>query len=510
MAATTKPDLVPFRWTPRNPNRETKSRQKRAVAKLLGTPYIPWQSDLADVWGEIDPKTGGYWYRSMVLIGLRQIGKTTFVRADQTETAIYKPDALVRYTAQNQKMGLNRLERDFYKPLRDSPLNVFLDHRVGNKKRGTPGWAARTGSEHIQFANGTRWETDAVKADSGHGPPLDMGVIDEAFSHQDARVEQAMRPALQTKKGRLVIASAAGDTASLYLAAKRAAELARYDSLVAQFGHLGPTRSRTLYVEFAAPRDVDRADPLVWWTYHPGLNGGLVDEETIAADFEAFADRPEEFDRGYLGWWPEARKAEWIIPQQSWIDTQELDADAIDWDGTPVYGIDVSPDRSIASIGLAGPTPAARAWLETARQDGGTAWIVDAMKTLKEHFGGNLVMLDGGGPAASLQTDLEKAGFEVVLLSAREVNSSCGGLYDDVVQTNIRHGGDVEILDAAKNAAWVNSGDSRRFGRGKSLGDITALYAAAFARHGLVTRAPVEYDPLASVLGSQLEHEEDR
>jgi len=496
----TKPDLVPLFHTPRNPNRETRARRLVNVAKALGTPFIPWQRDLAEVWGEIDPATGGYWYNTLELIGLRQIGKTTFVRADLTETSLFTKNGLVRYTAQNQLMGLKRLEFDFYRPIRDSALNQLLDHRVGSRKRGTPGWWAGTGSQHIRFISGTRWETDSVKPDSGHGPPLDKGAIDEAFAHEDARVEQAMRPALQTRKGRLLIASAAGDTASLYLAAKRTAAHARMTSLIAQHGYLGPTQSRTMYVEFAAPADVDRADPRTWWTYHPGLHGGLITEADVQGALEGFESDPEEFDRAYLGWWPQAKRLEWIIPQQSWLDTQETDDEAVDWTGTPVYGLDVSPDRSLATIALAGATPGARAWLEVARQEGGTAWIVAAMQALREAFGGDLVIIDGAGPANTLQTDLEEAGFEVVLLPMREVNAACGGLYDDVVQTNVRHGGDAELLDAAKAAVWVTSGDSRRFGRGKSLEDITALYAAALARHGYLTRRPADYDPNESLL----------
>ena len=502
-----KPDLVPFRWTPRNPNRETTGQRKRGVGKALGTPYLPWQSDLADVWGEIDPATGLPWYRTMVLIGLRQIGKTTFVRADQAETCIFRPNALVRYTAQNRLMGVNRLERDFYRPIRDSALAIFLDTRVGNAKRGTPGWSAKTGDEHIEFMTGSRWETDAVKEDSGHGPPLTKGVIDEAFSHIDARVEQAMRPALQTIPGsQLMVASAAGNAKSLYLAGKRAAELARFDSLVEQYGPMGPTRSRTLYVEFAAPADADRADPLTWWTYHPGLNGGLVTEDTIQADFEAFADKPEEFDRAYLGWWPSAKNEEWVIPEASLRACFEPDED-LNWSGSPVYGIDVAPDRSVATIAIAAGAPNTRAWVEVPRQDVGTAWVVDAACRMRdgsskvEGLGGRLVVLDGAGPAASLAPDLRKAGFEVVELGARELNAACGALYDDVVQTNLTHSGDPELYAAVKAAAKAPSGDSWRWGRKRSLEDITALYAVTLARHGYVTRAPADYDPLASVIG---------
>ena len=243
--ARTRPEAVPLFHTPRHPTRETTGQRKAGVARALGTPFIPWQRELGDVWGEIDPATGEYWYDTLVLLGLRQTGKTTFVRADLTETALYRKRSLIRYTAQTRQDGLLRLEHDFYEPIRDSALRLFLDDRVWSKKRGTPGWWAKTGAEHIRFRNGSRWETGAVKSTSGHGPTLTKGGIDEAFAHRDAAIEQAMRPAMQTVAGsQLLIASAAGDTTSLYLAGKRAAEVARFESLVARHGPLGPTRSR--------------------------------------------------------------------------------------------------------------------------------------------------------------------------------------------------------------------------------------------------------------------------
>lgn len=502
-----RPEAIPLFHTPRHPTRETTGARKAGVARALGKPFIPWQRRLADVWGEIDPATGNYWYDTLLLIGLRQIGKTEFTITEGTETGLFYPDSLTRYTAQTKGAAATRLEDEFYKKIQRSPAGLFLDKNYG-KRTGKPGWDGTTGSECIRFTTGAKWEVEALKADSGHGPSLTKGIIDEAFAHADGRVEQAMRPAMQTiDHAQLIIASAAGDTDSLYLAGKREQEQNRFKSLTEQYGEYGPTRSRTCFVQYALPRDMDPNDPASWWYCHPGL-GWLTTEAKLAAAHESSEGDPDEFTRPYLGWWPEARRSEWVIPESAWDGTRETDDDAVDWTGSPVYGIDVSPDRAVATIALAGDTPGARAWLEVARQEGGTAWIVDAMKSLREAFGGRLVMIDGSGPANTLQTDLEKAGFEVVLLPMREVNAACGGLYDDVVQMNVRHGGDAEILAAAKAAAWVNSGDSRRFGRGKSLEDITALYAVALARHGLITRGPREYDPLGSVLGAQNKKEE--
>lgn len=505
----TKPEAVPLYHTPRNPNRETIGARKAAVAKALGTPYLPWQRDVADVWGEIDPATGDLWYDTLVLIGLRQIGKTTLVRADCTETALYRPKALIRYTAQTRQDGLERLEHDFYEPIRDSALRIMLDDRIGSKRRGTPGWWAKTGAETIRFRNGSRWGTSAVKATSGHGPTLTKGAIDEAFAHADGGIEQSMRPALQTVRGsQLLIASAAGTTASLYLAGKRNAEQARFDSLVEQYGPMGPTRSRTMFVQYALPEDKDPDDPTSWWYCHPGL-GWLTTEEKLVAAREAAEADPWEFYRPYVGWWPSAKRDEWVLPEASLRECAETDPDAPDWTGMPVYGIDTAPDRSVTTLGLAGKSPVSRAWLETVRQDPGTAWVVAAAKRMREQFGGRLVALDGAGPAASLETDLRDAGFEVVLLSAREVNAACGGLYDDVAQTNVRHGGDVELYAAAKAAAKAPSGDSWRWGRKKSMEDITALYALTLARHGLITRGPADYDPVESVLGASRKDDDE-
>ncbi|MGN7703507.1 hypothetical protein [Cellulosimicrobium sp. 22601] len=500
-----RPEAIPLFHTPRNPNRETTGRQKAGVARAMGRPFIPWQQDVADVWGEIDPHTGTYWYDTLVLIGLRQIGKTTFTIVEGTETGLFYPDALIRYTAQTKGKAASRLEDEFWKILHRSPLEMFLDHNYG-RRTNKPGWDGTTGEEAIRFTTGAKWEVEALKEESGHGPSLTKGIIDEAFAHLDGRVEQAMRPAMQTiEHAQLIIASAAGHSKSLYLRARQLQEEARFRSLVEQYGPLGPTRARVCFVQYALPTDMDPDDPASWWYCHPGL-GWLTTEAKLAAAHEAAQSDPWEFYRPYLGWWPEAKRDEWVIPEASLRGCFEPDED-LDWSGSPVYGIDVAPDRSVATIAIAAGAPNTRAWVEVPRQDVGTAWVVDAARRMRdgsskaEPLGGRLVVLDGAGPAASLAPDLRRAGFEVVELGARELNAACGALFDDVVQTNLTHSGDPELYAAVKAAVKAPSGDSWRWGRKRSLEDITALYAVTLARHGYVTRAPADYDPAASVVG---------
>lgn len=495
--ASRRGEAVPLYMTPRNPNRETVGGRKAAISAQMGQPFMPWQRELADVWGEIDPATGGPWYREMLLLGLRQIGKTTFARADLTDTGLYYPRSLIRYTAQNRNMALSRLEHDFYTPLRDSRLKLFLDPRVGTARKGRLGYHGKTGNEHIAFVNGSRWEIDSVKESSGHGPALTKGCIDEAFAHPDARVEQAMTPAMSTiSHAQLLVASAAGNSASIYLARKREAAVERFERAVERDGPMGPTRGRTLFVEFAASKDADREDPTVWWATHPAL-GYTITEGTIAAALESMED--EEFDRAYLGWWPRKKGPPPVMPLADMADC-EVEADN-SWDGEPTWAVDVSPDRDFAAVGFgaAGAEPG-RNYAEVVRHEPGTSWVVDYLELLRMQFGGNVVALDGTGAAGALVPDLESAGFTVRRLSGREKVDACGALYDDVLSHRFAHIGD-EILAPTLTAAVKRTVSDGGFMwvRGRSLQDITPLYVVTIGRFAHVERAADDYDPSDSV-----------
>src|SRR5690606_38631582 len=151
-----------------------------------------------------------------------------------------------------------------------------------------------------------------------------------------------------------------------------------------------------------------------------------------------------------------------------------------------------------ASIGLAAAYPGARAYLEVVAREQGVAWAIPHLRRLRDEFGGKLVVIDGAGSAGSLELDLEEAGFRVRRLSLRNKVDACGALYDDVLDGVIRHGGDP-VLDAAlESAGTLRSGDAWLFSRGKSLDDITALYAVTLARFGWVENAGADYDPADS------------
>lgn len=494
-------EAVPRYHTPRNPNRETTGKRKAAISRRLGQPFMPWQRSLADVWGELDPATGLPWYRELLLIVLRQAGKTTFGRADMLDTCLYRPKSLVRYTAQNRQMALSRLEHDFHEPINSSPLRLFLNPRVGSAREGTPGLNKKTGSEYIGFVNKSRWTIDSVKASSGHGPALHKGCIDEAFAHPDGRVEAAMNPAMATvPDAQLLVMSAAGDSTAHYLKAKREAAIARYEAAIAR-GGTALTSGRTMFVEYSAPRDVDRSDPMVWQRTHPAI-GHTIRLEDVAASHESMDSESEEFDRAYLGWWPGPKKLPSVVPDASWEDCG-VDPDEA-WDGEPLWSIDVAPDRDFAAIGMtAQAIDPGRSYGEVVKHyqgEGATTSIVSDLVTLRRLHGGNVVALDGTGAANNLARRLEAEGFEIRRLTGREKVDACGDWFDSVLDGNFAHVNDGVLnlaLSGAKKRTVTDGGFI--FMRNASQQDITPLYAVVVGRFAWVERAGDDYDPADSV-----------
>jgi hypothetical protein len=501
-----RPEAEPLYATERNPQRETKGGRVAAVSRRIGTPFIPWQRDLADIAREVDPATGEPWYRQVIAIAERQTGKTVFTRAQNTDVCIYTPRARVVYTAQNRTMALQRLEEDFWVPLNDSPLRSLLNDRVG-RRTGKPGLSGKGGQEHIAFGNGAGWWIDSVKDASGHGPSLDNGTIDEAFAHGDARVEQSMIPATSNRPGaQIYVVSAAGNHASTYLREKVHAARAMVEHEATKPLHL--RTSRIALVEFAAGPDEDPADPATWWRRHPGL-GYLTTEEFLHSAYQAAAlTNLDEFTRPFLGWWPVAKAPDPVVPKLTWNEQGvALAADARPW-GRPMWCVDVAPDRDWSAVGFAATLPddaflldgqPARAWLDVVAHEPGTHWVVRHLVKLRTEFGGDDVVLDGTGAAGALAADLEAEGFTVHRLSLRDKVDACGAFYDDALSRRLRHRADPVLNSALMTAVKHYTGDAWTFWRGRSLADITPLYAVVLARYQLVRWLGEYAAPLSNI-----------
>lgn len=454
---------APLYATQRNRQRETRGGQVAKVMQAMGNTPMPWQRDALDVACEVDPRTGGYWYDTVIVVVLRRAGKTTISRGKLTHRALTTQDARMIYTAQNRLKALKRLKDDYYLPLHRSPLDMFL---------AKPRW--RGGEEALRFINGAELAIDAVKRESGHGDANHEAHIDEAYVHRDNMLEGGLQPTMMTIVGsQMWVLSAAGDTSSSYLKDKVDLGRALIDAGV---------ESRTCYIEYSAPEGDDPDDPETLLKCHPAI-GYTIEAERVMS-LRVNATDKTEWERAWLGWWPAAKGPPKLIPTLAW-QKNFVPVDDESWTGTPFWAIDVSPERDYASIALAAKPmdPKANAYIEVFDRLSGTQSVVAELKRLRAVLGGNLVAIDGNGSAVSLKQDLVDEDFEVITVTGSNRVAACGDFYDKALAGSLRFPDDSLLNEAmACTVKRIIADKAFVFARGRELKDISPMYAVTLAR----------------------------
>ncbi|MFJ8163822.1 terminase large subunit domain-containing protein [Streptomyces sp. NPDC096136] len=487
----------PPRWgTPRRPEWPSLGPAACRVMEALGFTPMPWQRYVLDVGLEINPATGLFAHREVGLSVPRQQGKTQQILALMTHRIAAWQRQNVVYAAQTRGMARQRWEDEFLVTLEGSSLAPRVRARKSNGNEAIL-WT-RTRSKLGITANTEK---------AGHGPALDLGVIDEAFAHEDDRLEQAFSPAMLTRPmAQLWWASAGGTEKSVWLNKKRAAGRAAIEELWAT-----DVRPTVAYFEWFAPDDMPRDDPATWAAALPAL-GHTVTEAVIRSELEKLD--PAEFDRAYLN---RTRKAappsDPNVPKAAWPGL----ADKRSRPGAELaLAVDVSQDRSTATIGLAGLRPDGRLHLEVVDRRAGTDWVVPAVVRLRQlHRPVAVAIASAGSPAGSLVDDLVAAGVDVpadkdnpeyghlVVLRTNDIVEACGQLADALNQGSVAHIDQAPLTAAVNGAMTRPVGDAWVLDRRRSLVDVSPLVAVTLARWALLTRGPLvraDYDVLDSVL----------
>jgi|GEM_PF-403788 len=493
----------PPRWgTPRHPDRPSLGPKLWKVMAKLGAPPMPWQKYVSDVALEIDPETGLFAHREVGLSVSRQQGKTELCLGAQVHRALAWPRQNIVYAAQTRGMARQRWEDEFWEKISSSDLARLARIRKSN------------GNEAILWpGKRSKMGITANTEKAGHGPPLDLGFIDEAFAHEDDRLEQAFSPAMLTRAmAQLWWASAGGTTKSTWLNKKREAGRALIEALFAALAvDLAAVRPRAAYFEWFAPEDMDRSDPATWRATLPAL-GHTVTEAIIQAELEKMD--PAEFDRAYLN---RTRKptppTDPNVPKVKWPAL--VDAKSKPVADSVALAIDVAQDRKHAAISAASLRADGKVHLEVVAHRAGTDWVVPAVARLHQLWKPVAVAVaSSGAPAGSLIDDLIAAGIDVpedkehpmrgdlAVMRAGDITEACGQLADAMNQGTVRHLDQVPLTAAVNGARTRRNGDAWTLDRTASLVDISPLCAATFARWALIIRGPhvlEDYDPLDSI-----------
>jgi hypothetical protein len=490
-------DCPPLWGTPRRPELPTLGGKVAKVMERLGYTPMPWQRYVWDVALEIDPATRRLWHRDVGLSVPRQQGKTQGLLAVKVHRAQAWKRQRIVYAAQTRSMARERWEDEFWATIEASRIARRFLCRKAN---GHEAIIAKATSSRIGITSNTER--------AGHGPPLDLGVIDEAFAHEDDRLEQAFSPAMLTRPmAQLWWASAGGTEKSVFLNKKREAGRALIEELWRTGVH-----TRQAYFEWFAPEDMARDDPATWWATLPAL-GHTVDESTIQAELEKLD--PAEFDRAYLN---RTRKAEPPpdpnVPRAKWLKISEPTSQP----GADIaLSVDVSQDRGSSSIGVASIRGDGRVHLELVDRRPGTDWVVPALARLSKLWKPLVVAVaSSGAPAGSLIDDLVAAGITVpetkdkdrphrghlVVMRSNDVVEACGQMADAMNQGTAVHRDQAPLTAAVNGARTRRVGDAWQLDRTKSLTDVSPFVAVTIARWALVTRGPLvldDYDVLDSI-----------
>ena len=487
----------PYWGTPRRPEFPTLGGKAARVMEALGYPPMPWQRYVLDVALEIDPATGLFAYREVGLSVPRQQGKTQQILGLMVHRIMAWQRQNVVYAAQTRGMARTRWEDEFLVTMDGAP-------KLAGK------YAARksNGNEAIIWTpTRSKLGITSNTEKAGHGPPLDLGVIDEAFAHEDDRLEQAFSPAMLTKPmAQLWWASAGGTEKSVWLNKKRAAGREIIERLWSTGEH-----SSIAYFEWFAPEHMPRDDPATWRACLPAL-GHTVTEAIIRSELEKMAEDPSGFDRAYLN---RTRKA--VPPEDPNVPKAEWPGVA-DTASRPVrdvaFALDVSPLRDWASIAAASVRGDGKVHVEAVDRRPGTDWLVPAITKLAALWNPVAVALDVKGPVGSLLDDLDAAGLtppadperpargDLAIPRMGEVVAACGQFADAVRQGHLAHIEQLPLTAALNGARTRPLGDAWAWHRRNAETDITPLVAVTLARWALLTRLQSlddSYDPVANI-----------
>ncbi len=485
--------------TPRT-SRKTYGPRVGEVAKNLGYVFMPWQQYVCDVALEVDPRTGLLVYRECCLTVPRQSGKTALLLA----AMVHRAHAFITERERKQRILYSAQTRIAARAKwEDEHLDIL------NRSRYRRDYVIRKqiGQEAIRWNNGSLHGITSNKETAGHGETLDLGVIDEAFAQEDSRMEQAFKPAMRTRdQPQIWINSTAGTKKSVFLREKvdtgRAVTSAQVE-LIDEYGISqvieAPIFRGSCYFEWSAPEDAEPGDPDTWYGCMPALG---YTQRLEAVEHEFRTTDLADFRRASLNQWADEFPDLWLVIRQAeW----ERIADGLSKPvGRLVFAIDTTPERSFTSISVCGRRSDRLLHVETIANRPGTSWAVDAMKRLAKLWEGRAwnvqVVIDSASAAASLITELEDAGIEVIKTSAQQYVQACGRFYDYSVTGKLRHLGEARMTTAVSGAvkrvleaswAWARKGVEL---------DISPLVGATLALYGFTTTDPDDdYDLLDSV-----------
>lgn len=328
------------------------------------------------------------------------------------------------------------------------------------------------GEQGIELRNGNRLKFVARSRGSGRGFSGDKIVLDEAYE-LDAAAMAALLPTMSARPNpQLVYASSAPMPTSTHLHSVRQRAIKAIES--------GDSSGRLAFLEWSADPQDDVSSPVTWANANPAF-GIRISEEFIAAELAVMGENLREFARERLGI-PDSLDGEAsVIPLDAFAQLADHESQIV---GSVSMAVDVNPERSWATVAVAGRRSDGLLHVEVVDRRPGTGWLVDRLVELWGRWRAP-IRVDGVSPASSLIPELQAAGVEVVEVGLRDVTRAAASLLDAIVNHRLRHLDQAPLSNALSGARKRAVGDSWAWARLSGAVDITPLVAVTLAFGGI-------------------------
>jgi phage terminase large subunit-like protein len=455
---------------------------------VLGIILLPWQKWLLIHALELLPG-GTFRFRTLVLLVGRQNGKSLVLAVLSLWWMYVFGAPLTIGTAQN----LDVAEEQWAVAVELAQSTEELASEVEHVDR-------TNGKKALRLVGGQRYKVAAASRRGGRGLSGDLILLDELREHQSWDAWAAVTKTTMARPlAQIWGASNAGDASSVVL---------RHLRLLAHLSLGDPDEledesepepdgadvedDSLAIFEWSAPPGIPINDPAGWQAANPAL-GHIITEQAIRS---AMRTDPEwVFRTEVLCQWLD-HSAEGPFPPGTWEAC--LDSRSQIEEGSAIAAcVDVSWDRSVAHIAVAGWRDDGLPHVELVASQEGTEWVAGWLTTGER--GWPVAVHSKRAPASTLLEELEDAGVDVIEWDGVE---GVAEFYDRVraadPETNehpepgLAHRGQPGLNTAAANAATRPVGDMWTWDRRKSPVDIAPLVAVTGALWALDMAEPDE------------------
>lgn len=452
----------------------TSTAWPRVVAQCaaMGVTFDSWQHGVGTLAlgktkdGRYAATVGG-----VVLSIPRQVGKTFLVGMMIVAMCVLFPRLTVLWTAHRTRTATMTF-KTMQGMVRRKKIRV---HLAADRSDGI---RTANGEQEIRFKNGSVILFGAREAGFGRGfDAVDVEVFDEAQILSEKALED-MVPATN--------ASTQPSGALLFFMGTPPRPTDPGEEFTSRRTKALSKKSRGMvYVEFSADDDADPDDREQWAKANPSFPS-RTPLESMERMREQLTD-DDSFRREALGIWDAAGTPE-VIDGPSWNRAADPASMAVE---RLTLAIDVAPDRSVASVSLAGQRADGLWHVELDDERKGTDWVGPWVQGRAEKNRLHAVVVDElSGLVENRKGRHFLAGTDVAVTLAasegRDMAIACGKFYDAVMapEPKIRHLDQPQLNVALSVARKRPLGAGWAWNRKDAASDITPVVASTLALWG--------------------------